>query len=109
MKPDTSQWREHHSYDFFDQLTNEGLAWECLRRQAQYQRRYRALVTDHADHSPLSLGDQRRWGLRFPRAARPLRIRANRILVSRGRPVGVDAHAGARSSFRRHATTSRNV
>lgn len=109
MKPDTSHWREQHSYDFFDDLTNEGLAWECLRRQEQYQRRYRALVADHADNSPLSLGDQRRWGLRFPRAAKPLRVRANRLLVSRGCPVGVDAHAGARSPFRHLASASRKV
>lgn len=109
MKPDTSHWREQHSYDFFDDLTNEGLAWECLRRQEQYQRRYRALAAANADTAPLSIGDQRRWGLRFPCAAKPLRVRANRLLVSRGCPVGADAHAGARLPFYRFATASRKV
>lgn len=109
MRPDTSRWREHHSYDFFDHLMNEGLAWECLRRQEQYQRRYQALVAAKADNAPLPLEDQRRWGLRFRGAAKPLHTRANHLLVSRRHPVGTHAHAGARPPVRRVATAARNV
>lgn len=109
MRPDTSQWRKHSSYDFFDHLKNEGLAWECLRRQQQYQRRYQALAAANADTAPLSIADQNRWGLRFPRAAKPLRTDANHLLVSSGRPVCTHADAGPRPPFRRFATAARGV
>ncbi|MFG1193457.1 transcriptional regulator domain-containing protein, partial [Xanthobacter flavus] len=45
MKPDTSRWREDASYGYFDALSVEGLAWECLRRDEAYQDHYQSLVT----------------------------------------------------------------
>ncbi|MFG1193465.1 transcriptional regulator domain-containing protein, partial [Xanthobacter flavus] len=44
MKPDTSRWREDASYVYFDTLSVEGLAWECLRRDETYQEHYQSLV-----------------------------------------------------------------
>lgn len=34
MKPDTSRWRDQNQYEFYDDLSVEGVAWECLRRNA---------------------------------------------------------------------------
>ena len=38
MAPDPSQWRASASYDYFDDLGISDLAWECLRRNVDYQR-----------------------------------------------------------------------
>ena len=40
MAPDPSQWRASTSYDYFDDLGISDLAWECLRRNVDYQRDY---------------------------------------------------------------------
>ncbi|MFG1384617.1 transcriptional regulator domain-containing protein, partial [Xanthobacter versatilis] len=53
MKPDTSRWREDASYDYFDTLSVEGLAWECLRRDETYQEHYQSLVKAGSDADPL--------------------------------------------------------
>lgn len=65
MKPDTSHWRDRHSYDFFDRLNIEGLAWECLRRDEDYQALYDRLVLKKTVMEPLPREAERRWGLRF--------------------------------------------
>ena len=70
MRPDTSNWRDDRSYDFFDTLPIEGLAWECLRRYRPYQDEYAGLVEVGAETQPLPDDRQRRWGLRFPRETR---------------------------------------
>jgi hypothetical protein len=95
MRPDTSRWRERSSYDYFDNLATEGLAWECLRRHTPYQHQYRTLVTVREDTAPLPLEDQRRWGLRFRGPAEPVRARADRFVVARRRPVGADLRVRA--------------
>lgn len=70
---EASQWRDPDSYAFFDALSVEGLAWECLRRCEDYYRQYHELVSAGAEAAPLNLDAQRRWGLRFPGPARPVR------------------------------------
>lgn len=65
MKPDTSHWREGAAYDYFDTLSVEGLAWECLRRDEAYQALYRNLVRDNLEAVPLPKEVEQRWGLRF--------------------------------------------
>lgn len=92
MRPDISRWRENGSYDYFDNLATEGLAWECLRRHPPYQQRYRALLSTQENTAPLPLEDQRCWGLRFPRAAELVRPRSNRFLVAHSRSVRADVH-----------------
>ncbi|WGD29702.1 DUF6499 domain-containing protein [Ancylobacter sp. WKF20] len=80
MKPDTSRWRDSRTYDYFDDLSVEGLAWECLRRDPSYQQAYRDLVNADRATAPLPAEVEHRWGLRFrgqslaPRdpSARPL-------------------------------------
>ncbi len=53
MKPDTSRWRDSRTYDYFDDLSVEGLAWECLRRDPSYQQAYRDLVGAERAAAPL--------------------------------------------------------
>lgn len=65
MKPDTSRWRDDNSYNFFDNLPVEGLAWECLRRSDSYQRFYLALLRLGTERQPFPPEEQKRWGLRF--------------------------------------------
>lgn len=87
MKPDTSRWREHDRYNYFNALPIEGLAWECLRRDKSYQQQYRELVTAKAETAPLPLRDQLRWGLRFPGEPGPVGRGSRRPLVRFGCPV----------------------
>lgn len=82
MRPDTSLWRDNASYDYFDTLTIEGLAWECLRRHEPYQRHYQALLTTRADKAPFNPEAQRQWGLRFPGLAGFVGVGARRFLVA---------------------------
>ncbi|WP_430625011.1 transcriptional regulator domain-containing protein [Rhizorhabdus histidinilytica] len=101
MRPDTSRWRETHTYDYFDQLAIEGLAWECLRRHEPYQRNYRQVLEEMSVAAPLPLEAQQQWGLRFPRPTGLVRSDAIRPLVSRRRPFRSHAGAGARTSVAR--------
>ncbi|MBZ9710867.1 DUF6499 domain-containing protein [Mesorhizobium sp. B2-1-8] len=97
MKPDTSRWRDNTSYDFFDSLPVEGLAWECLRRWNSYQRFYVALARSGAETQPFPTEAQKRWGLRFRSSPRPVRIDARRSVVASCRPRG--AGPGAFTGF----------
>ncbi|MCG5237384.1 transcriptional regulator domain-containing protein [Xanthobacter oligotrophicus] len=67
MKPDTSRWRDSRTYDYFDDLSVEGLAWECLRRDPSYQQAYRELVDAERAAAPLPAEAEHLWGLRCPR------------------------------------------
>jgi hypothetical protein len=74
MGPDTSKWRNQDSYDFYDELSVEGIAWECLRRDLDYQARFADIVTQKAESAPFEEEAQHRWGLRFsgrPKALHP--------------------------------------
>ena len=43
MRPDTSRWRVESAYRFMDEAGVDHLAWECLRRNGDYQQDYREL------------------------------------------------------------------
>ncbi|MGX8009068.1 transcriptional regulator domain-containing protein [Mesorhizobium sp. ORM8.1] len=92
MKPDMSRWRNNSSYDFFDTLPIEGLAWECLRRSDPYHRFYRDIAIAGAEREPLTTGAQKRWGLRFPGAARFVVFGARRFVVASGRSCRTGSH-----------------
>lgn len=87
MKPDTTYWREQGRYEYLDTLTTEGLAWEFLRRNEDYQKEYEQLVVRNEVDAPLSSDAQRRWGLRFRGTARAFGPGARRPLVT-GRGSG---------------------
>ncbi|MER8899386.1 DUF6499 domain-containing protein [Mesorhizobium sp. M0320] len=95
MRPDTSHWRDNDSYDYFDTLPIEGLAWECLRRHEPYQRHYQALLTTRAEKAPFQPETQRLWGLRFPGQAGFVRLGARHSVVARRRSSCGFSRAGA--------------
>ncbi|MHA7772203.1 transcriptional regulator domain-containing protein [Roseibium sp. M-1] len=97
MKPDTSRWRDRRSYDFFDRLNIEGLAWECLRRDEPYQDLYDRLVLRKAEMQPLSQEAERRWGLRFRGQTRPAGDGSTGVLVARRRSFGPALRPPSRS------------
>ncbi|CAH1666879.1 transcriptional regulator domain-containing protein [Chelatococcus asaccharovorans] len=74
MRPDTSRWRADSAYEFMDDAGVDHLAWECLRRNGDYQRDYAALRNASRLDNPLPEPAERRWGLRFRRSATPLRL-----------------------------------
>lgn len=82
MGPDTSKWWNHDSYDFFDELSVEGIAWECLRRDLDYQARFADIVTQKAERTPFEEEAQRRWGLRFSGRPKALNSQSARNLVT---------------------------
>ena len=74
MGPDTSRWRASSSYDFMDRAGVDDLAWECLRRNRDYQMDYAGLRRGKALHLPLPEEMEHRWGLRFCGQAAPFRV-----------------------------------
>jgi len=98
MRPDTSDWRNDRSYDFFDTLPIEGLAWECLRRHLPYQKDYASLVDASAETLPLPREVQQHWGLRFRGKARSFRSGAAGGVVAVSRPSHHPPDAPARLS-----------
>ncbi len=86
MRHDTSDWRDDRSYDFFDTLPIEGLAWECLRRYQPYQDDYAGLVDAGVETHPLPDDMQQRWGLRFPRKTKSFCHAATGGVVAVERP-----------------------
>ncbi len=103
MKPDTSNWRNRTSYDYFDALTTEGLAWECLRRSIEYQHLYDKLIAENLETTPLSHEAERHWGLRFRRLTEPIVSATGRVLVNQRqfRP-SLQLHSRPPSSLYRH-------
>lgn len=85
MTLDTFQWRSSSTYDFVDSLVAPDLAWEWLRRNADYQRDYAEMEHPAADAQRLTDLVRRKWGLQFPCAPRFQRYRNNDLLGSRGR------------------------
>ncbi len=74
MTPDTSQWRLDSAYEHFDTIPASGLAWECLRRNRDYQKDYALSLERTGDLQRVHQRMMRRWGLRFPgQAERELR------------------------------------
>ena len=59
MHPDTSHWRSKEKYDYIDSLPPEGLAWEFLRRNENYQREFNS----HKQRRKVDA--DKKWGLRF--------------------------------------------
>jgi len=79
MSLDPSQWRSTSEYDYVETLEAPDLAWEWLRRNADYQCDYAKRwapqrLTQHV---------RRRWGLRFPDQPAPGRLGSYRLLAAR--------------------------
>lgn len=83
MQPDLSRWEDPASYDYLDDLPVSGLAWECLRRNRDYQEDYRAGLQADPDRNRDRL--LRRWGLQFPHTTEPFGPRGVGALVGASR------------------------
>lgn len=83
MGPDTSRWRSSDTYDYLDHLIAPDLAWECLRRNAVYQRDFAESTRSSDATERLAATIQRRWGLRFRDRPRARCDRSDRILGAR--------------------------
>ncbi|WP_375551403.1 transcriptional regulator domain-containing protein [Rhodophyticola porphyridii] len=87
-----NQWRSDAAYDYLDDLDTEGLAWECLRRNADYQSDYAARKTGVTDSSAVDDLIRQNWGLRFRNEPTSLRTRRNRLLGSGNQHRARHAH-----------------
>ncbi|MDP3746326.1 MAG: DUF6499 domain-containing protein [Phenylobacterium sp.] len=86
MAPDASQWRSSVEYDYLDDLIASDLAWECLRRNPEYQRDYAELVGRTASVEQVTKRLRLRWGLRFRGSSGAQRYGAAGVLDAGGRP-----------------------
>lgn len=84
MTPDTSGWRDEAAYRFMDEAGVDELAWECLRRNVDYQQDFAHLRERALLDEPLPRAISDRWGLRFRRATKSLRPRRTCPLDVRG-------------------------
>jgi hypothetical protein len=57
-------WRSSESYKQLETADAPDLAWECLRRNGDYQTEYRALSVDGSS-GVVNSEFRRRWGLSF--------------------------------------------
>ena len=63
MQPDTSPWRVKEGYDYLGRLPPEGLAWEFLRRNTNYQRDYNLRKSERRSRGRADIAN--RWGLQY--------------------------------------------
>ena len=63
MQPGTSKWRVKESYDYLERLPPEGLAWEFLRRNMDYQHDYNLHKFERSSRSKADIAN--RWGLQY--------------------------------------------
>ena len=57
-------WRSEEAYANFEIAEAADIAWECLRRDSEYERDFRSLiVAAPSDRAPHSFRDK--WGLSF--------------------------------------------
>lgn len=63
--PNDRGWRSSAEYEYIDQLNPGELAWEFLRRNPDYKRRYRELVSARLLADKTANEFAHAWGLRF--------------------------------------------
>ena len=61
MQPGTSKWRVKEGYDYLERLPPEGLAWEFLRRNTDYQHDYTLRKSERRSRDRADIAN--RWGL----------------------------------------------
>lgn len=70
----STDWRDDDEYDHFDDLGISGLAWECLRRNADYRKEYDLMREGN--------GAPAHWGLRFPSGSQTQRAQRSCLLAA---------------------------
>lgn len=76
-----TDWRQNAHYDYIEHLDAGDIAWEFLRRNADYKRAYQQIPKRRGATEPFT----RRWGLRFPGCASAPRAEDRHLLDARGR------------------------
>jgi len=66
----TEDWRSPAAYQYAATMEPANLAWEFLRRNADYRNAYQSAPAQADDGTD---GPARRWGLRFPGRSKPPR------------------------------------
>lgn len=94
MTLDISRWRSSTTYDFVDDLVAPDLAWEWLRRNADYQRDYAETERPDTDRQRLTTMVRIRWGLQFPCQPKFRCHRDDGVLGAGSRPGHSHAHSG---------------
>lgn len=74
-------WRSPRAYDYLQDLSSSGLAWEFLRRNADYRADY-ANSDIRAALDAGAAGSTRRWGLRFRSGSQATRRRSRDLLAA---------------------------
>jgi len=71
-------WRSRSAYEYATDMEPQSLAWEFLRRNADYRAAYEA-AAGQAD--PVSDSAAEHWGLRFPGGPAQARRRIDGLLA----------------------------
>ncbi|NDW07662.1 transcriptional regulator domain-containing protein [Jiella pacifica] len=108
MVPDASRWRSSSDYDYLGDLAGSDLAWECLRRNPDYQRDFAEVQDDARNAAHLARLMRLRWGIRFPDSTGAEGERCDRLLDGGGRSGdgAADAEAGAGPCCRRNRSAA---
>ncbi|WP_432430896.1 transcriptional regulator domain-containing protein [Mesorhizobium loti] len=86
--PEQGTWRNSTAYDYVNELDPEDLAWEFLRRNAEYKQDYVNLER-RGEARSASLFSAK-WGLSFRCRSRGPRPRRERHVDAQSRPLDAD-------------------
>ncbi|WP_375142855.1 transcriptional regulator domain-containing protein [Pelagibacterium sp. 26DY04] len=95
MTLDTSRWRSSSTYDYVDGLVAADLAWEWLRRNADYQRDYAEIERGVVDPQRYRDLVRARWGLQFRSPSNAQRHRNHSLLGAGGRSGHSHPHSAS--------------
>ena len=71
-------WRSRSAYEYATDMEPQGLAWEFLRRNADYRAAYEAAA---GQTGPLTASVAERYGVRFPAVATQALSRIDALLA----------------------------
>lgn len=92
--PEQGTWRITTAYDYIDDLDPPDVAWEFLRRNAEYQLDYECLRREGPGAPQIDRTLSAKWGLSFRSRSRTSGNRCEARLDTSGRSMDVDP-AGA--------------
>lgn len=79
----TSDWRTPAAYDHVQNISAAGFAWEFIRRDPDYRRDFREMITSPHGATEVRTAFANRWGLRFRGRSRPACRRRSGFLDAR--------------------------
>lgn len=85
---ESERWRSEAAYNYVDELRPSELAWEFLRRNPEYQKAYRQLVSIDRLTEQAAREFAEQWGLRFRRRSHSLSARTADLLDPANRSRG---------------------